>query len=409
MNSTHASQSGNEPTKDGRSTQAQLTTLFGIFSREGPPLRVKKNKQAEHGMTLIGLIGVMAVLAILAAVLVPALLRTMDRIAGDRESASLKALAASLEASILRHRYIPSHTNWAQVVATERGVNLTDVTVNLRRQPRVFLIDPALQIGSRVAGEDFQQDTIGSVIFDGGGRVIPPIKPRMILLSSIGVPLPAGITTGVPASTNDFDGIWNSADGALPAGSLWSGWSGAKDLRVQRVNLSPLFVHVVLTTYASDGDGLFAIDSGSSTNAPANNMGRDSYFIQSSVLNLRTHTNSLDTQHILTRDISFVYQQNIWRASIGGLGFAGGMDIGTVVDRFLRAPNNPNAADPANQQLKVVQKFSDYMKAYQNWEASGFTDNSLRTIAVNAQTAMMNTVQGLYKSPSYTPPEVPCP
>jgi type II secretory pathway pseudopilin PulG len=352
-------------------------------------------------MTLIGLIGVMAVLAILGAVLVPALIRMMDRIAGDRESASLKALADSLESSILRNRYIPSHTNWAQVVATERGVNLTDVTTNLRRQPRVFLIDPALQIGSRVAGQDFQQDTIGSVI--------APINPRMVILSSIGVPLPAGITNGVPASTNDFEGIWNSVAGTLPAGSAWSGWSGASDLRVQRVNLSPLFVHVVLTTYASTDDGLFAIDSGSTTNAPADNIGRDSYFIQNSVLSLLSHTNSLDTQHILTRDISFVYQEDIWRASIGGLGFAGGMDIGTVVDRFLRAPNNPNADDPPNQQLAVVQTFSDYMKAYQNWEASGFTDNGLLSIADDAQDAMMDAAQGLYKDPGNTPPEVPCP
>ncbi|HVR35839.1 MAG TPA: type II secretion system protein [Methylomirabilota bacterium] len=365
--------------------------------------------RAAHGMTLIGLIGVMAVLAILGAVLVPAFIRMMDRIAGDRESASLKALADSLESSILRNRYIPSHTNWAQVVATERGVNLTDVTTNLRRQPRVFLIDPALQIGSRVAGEDFLQDTIGSVIFDSDGRVIPPIKPRMILLSSIGVSLPAGVTTGVPASTDDFDGIWNSVDGELPAGSLWSGWSGASDLRVQRVNLSPLFAHVVLTTYASDGDGLFSIDSGSTTNAPENSIGWDTYFIQNSVLNLLSWTNTLDTQHIVTRDISFVYQQNIWRASIGGLGFAGGMDIGAVVDRFLRAPNNPEAVDPANQQFDVVQSFSDYMKAYQDWEASGFTDNTLLGIAEDAQVAMMAAVQGLYKSPNNEPPEVPCP
>lgn len=373
------------------------------------PAGNRGSARAAHGMTLIGLIGVMAVLAILAAVLVPALLRMMDRIAGDRESASLKALADSLESSILRNRYIPSHTNWAQVVATERGVNLTDVTTNLRRQPRVFLIDPALQIGSRVAGEDFLQDTTGSVIFDSDGRVIPPINPRMVILSSIGVPLPAGITTGVPASSNDFEGIWNSVDGTLPAGSAWSGWSGASDLRVQRVNLSPLFVHVVLTTYVSTEDGKFAIDAGWTNNAPADSIGRDTYFIQNSVLSLVTHTNTLDTQHILTRDISFVYQQDIWRASIGGLGVAGGMDIGTVVDRFLRAPHNLNAAEGTNQQLRVVQTFSDYMKAYQNWEASGFTDNTLLGIAEDAQVAMMNAAQGLYKSPNFTPDEVPCP
>jgi hypothetical protein len=50
------------------------------------------------------------------------------------------------------------------------------------------------------------------------------------------------------------------------------------------------------------------------------------------------------------------------------------------------------------------------MKAYQNWEASGFTDNALLSIADAAQVAMMDAAQGLYKSPTYTPPEgAPCP
>jgi type II secretory pathway pseudopilin PulG len=369
-------------------------------------------------MTLIEIVGVMVVLVILASILVPALLRKMDQVAGDQESASLKALGDALQSSILRHRYIPSPTNWAQTVAIERGVNLSDVTTNLRRQPRVLLIDPALQIGSRVAGQDYLQDNIGSVIVDGSGRVIPPISPRILLLSSIGVPLPGGVTTGVPASSSDFDGIWNAADGALPAGGLWAGWRGAQDLKVQRVNLSSLFVHVVLTSYASYDassnrvEGKYSIDGSALTNAwdtTVNPFGRDSYFLQNSALNLFSYTNSLDTQQILTRDISFVYQQLVWRASIEGLGFAGGMDIGTIVDRFLRAHNNPRATSPASQQLNIVNAMMDYMQAYQNWEAVGFGNKPERTTALNMQDAMMLAVQGLYKDPGNDPPEVACP
>jgi len=365
--------------------------------------------QPEAGMNLIALLGIMAVLVILAAVLAPSFIRKLDQIASDAEVASLKALGEALESSILRNRYIPTFTNWAQVAAAERGVNLSEVTTNLRRQPRVLWVDPALQIGGSTAGQDYLQDVTGSFITDASGRVVPPRNARMILLSSIGTPLPAGVTNGVPASTNDFDGVWNAANGTLPAGTLWAGWSGARDLRIQRINLAPLFVHVVLTTYASDGEGLFSIDGGAVTNAPATIFGRDAYYIRNSVLRLFTHTNSLDTVQILTRSVSFVYQNNVWRGTIEGLGTVSGMDLGTIVDRFLRAEHNPRALGGTNQQYNVVQSFRAYIQAYLAWEAAGFGNNSLRDTVVLRQAQMMNEVQGLYKNPNYDPPEVACP
>jgi hypothetical protein len=360
-------------------------------------------------MTLIQLIGVLAILAILAGVVVPLSLRKLDQIASDKETAELKALGEAFVASVMRNRYVPCHTNWAQAIASERGVNLTDVTSNLRRQPRVFLVDPALRIGTRVAGQDYSQDSAGSVITNASGHVIPPINPRMILLSSIGVPLPAGITNGVPASTNDFNAIWNVADGALPGGGLWTGWAGARDLKIQRINLSGAFVHITLSSYLSDTNGIYVIAGSTPLEAPTPPVpGRDAYFIQSSVLELRTHTNTLDTLQILNRDISYVYWQNVWRTDLGG-GFIGGLDIGTIVDRFLRAPHNPVAQNTTNQQVIVVQAMMEYMQAYQDWEAVGFGNNAWRTAALAKQDAMMDAVQGLYKHPSYSPPEVICP
>src|SRR5580765_4859035 len=107
----------------------------------------------RHAFTLIELIGVLAVLAILAAVLVPALIRQMDKLAGDQESAALKSFGDALQQSIMRltpahptNHYIPSHTDWASTVATELGVDVVNVTTNSRRQPRFFLIDPNLNI-----------------------------------------------------------------------------------------------------------------------------------------------------------------------------------------------------------------------------------------------------------------------
>src|SRR5437016_3062066 len=63
--------------------------------------------QAQRAFSLIELIGVLAVIAILAAVLVPALIRQLDKIAGDQESAALKSFGGALQASIMR--LTPAH------------------------------------------------------------------------------------------------------------------------------------------------------------------------------------------------------------------------------------------------------------------------------------------------------------
>src|ERR1051326_1431853 len=65
-----------------------------------PTLPLLRRSASGRAFSLIELIGVLAVIAILAAALVPALIRQMDRIAGEQESAALKSFSDSLQQSI---------------------------------------------------------------------------------------------------------------------------------------------------------------------------------------------------------------------------------------------------------------------------------------------------------------------
>ena len=156
------------------------------------------NQKPLRSFSLIELIGVLTVIAILAAVLAPSLIRQMDRIAGEQESAALRSLSDALQQSIMRKCYIPDASDWATNIAAELGVDLADVTINSRRQPRFFLIDPALRIGNNNPGLlPYNQAGWGSVVTNNGGVIVPPLSARLVILTSIGRALPAGLTNGV--------------------------------------------------------------------------------------------------------------------------------------------------------------------------------------------------------------------
>jgi hypothetical protein len=363
--------------------------------------------------------------------MVPSLIRQMDRIAGDQESAALKSLSDALHQSIMRNRYIPGASDWATNIATELGVGVANVTTNLRRQPRFFLIDPALRVGNNNSGLPYTQSAwvnqtnSASVITNGSGVRVAPLSPRLMILSSISRPLPTNIVSGVPTAA-DFNNTWDSADRSVPSAPAFAGWTGSgDDLNIQRVNLSPLFVRLILTTNVSES-AYYSINSTNTAdkyNVPG--TVRDGYFIRNSVLYLYTQgRTNIDSQQILTRDTSFVYEQNVWRSSLtGGSFLAGSLDLGSIVDKYLESPENTNAANTTvtnsirwtgiTQQSVVVSNMIAYMQAYTNWAGAGFPNNGLKTTAISAQASMKTAVQGQYQkgggSTDYIPHPTDCP
>jgi prepilin-type N-terminal cleavage/methylation domain-containing protein len=394
----------------GRADRSQRTPKWaaslGVLAAEGASqcsLGGCAPRRSQRAFSLIEMIGVLAVIAILATALAPSFVRQMDKTAGDQESAALKSFGDALQQSIMRYRYIPSDADWASLVATESGVDTAAVTMNPRSQPRVFLIDPNLSIAG-VAGLPYTQTNTGSVS--------KPVSPRVMILSSVGTPLPA-----VPATVANFTNIWNVADGMVPtAAPAFAGWNGSgNDLKIQRVDLSPLFVRLQLGWVASSHTWpSYSIDAATSlavTNASADWPG---YFIQNSILSLYNHGGELDSQQILIRDNTFVYDQDTWRGSIGGEFFLGGVDIASAVNRYLAAYPNVRAQNGANQQAVVVQSMITFMDRYSDWAAAGFPYNSSPvpesySALVSAQDAMKTAVQRQYiQSGGYDPIQVNC-
>ncbi len=359
-------------------------------------------RAGSRAFTLLEVIGVLVILAVLAGFLVPVMLRHLDRVASRQEIHALQTLSDALQQGICRTRHIPNQADWPAFIATQAGLDLGAVTNNVRKHPRVFLLDPSRWFSANMS---YTQTSIGTPDY--------PANARVMLVSSLGKDLP--LTSGMPLDA-DFQALWDTPPGTVPNTGAWAGWKGdPDDVKIQRVNLSPLFVRLVLSTYTSATNGQYAIEPSSTNLVPSGN-GLAGYFLKGSVLRLFSGPpgTRLDSSQVLNEDTSFVYEGGTWKRSIQGRITLGVGDVSGIVAAFLASTPNLNAQHGTNQQALVVQTMADYMGNYNAWAATSFTNTSLRDYLLKTnQPAMMSAVQGLYGKiggTSYYPSNgIPCP
>jgi type II secretory pathway pseudopilin PulG len=384
---------------------------------------------------MIEMIGVLAVLAILATIIISATPRQLDVVATNLESTNLVNYANALQNSILRNRYIPGTNDMAQVIATELGMDVKDVNINGRYNQRAFLSDPDMQFYTNGAFLDsthlvtrgpWQQNIGGAFLVPpgatatyGGGSNNPPQKVRLMIVSSLTKGLPGTLAT---LNANDFNQVWATTDDGLPNVSVFSGYGfGVDDLKVQRIDLSPLFVHLILYNYnyPASSVGQFTIDPdrvGAIINTvPNGQYGIDTYFLRSTVLGLLKSTSAggtLDANQILNRDTSFAYALDTWRSSIN---LGEGVDpkaalfgnaLWAVAQVFQSSPANSLAVVNFGKQVTppiVVTNIWMFMSNYVYWASNGFPSGAISNSVKNSQDVMVSNFFGLCGSDKWRP------
>ena len=370
-----------------------------------PPTSARHNQSAT-AMTLVEVIGVLGITAILAGVLIPVAFRILDRIAREKEAATLRTLGDAFQMSIMKTRSIPAQAGLSQFIATNSGIDLNSVARNLRNRTRMLVFDKGSTWFS--ANLPYSQSVVGSTAI--------PDNPRVMLLSSIAGELPFA-----DLDANQFDSLWKTTEGTLPAWFTGDPY----DVQIQRVNLASLFVNLLVSTYkpGTNGNGYFGFEGKAPILQAPSGAGTNAYYLRGTALNLRTSTDTNTPPaltQILQEDSSFVFENNVWQSSIvGPIAAPGTGDLTDIVDAFLKAYPNPNSRlyatnAPRTQQVQVVYTMRNFMSNYSYWANAGFGTPLKNALGLDAkQAAMMDAVQGLYSvNAQYTnlpPPNMTAP
>ena len=314
------------------------------------------------------LLGVIALVIILSLILVPVLIKKLDRVALEKEDAFLLKMSESFRNSVIRTRVIPGAEDFFQTLSDEMGLHTQELTENPKGQTRVLVIDPDLRMGVNTNQVlPYVQTIAGS---------IEPISPRLLILSTLGAAFPANMTNGVASSTSVFDELWALNEGTIP--NTWTQWNNGQgdDLRVQRIHLADLFIPIVLNNDANTL-GQYSIDSLTTHTMPSTPPRTvETYYITDSVLGLHDANGNLEAYEVIYQPDSYVFEMGIWRSRFQGVdaGYPGGFNLQVVADLFLNAPWNSNAksnGDPATPP-KIIAAMESYMTEYILWGDAGF-------------------------------------
>lgn len=278
------------------------------------PIARRSRVGRAAGFTLLELIGVLALMAMLAAVLAPATARRFQRVRAEKESHALATLGNGLVRVAREKQSIPGSQSWVPELALHLGWSPDEVLYVDRQNgtnTRVLLVHPGFTPGDASAA--------GALWSHNGGSVSTVTNARLLLLSSLRPNLSLPVTSGVAASAQSFEALWNWSlnpeTRAAPMGwpASWSGQGAA--LRLHRINFQPEFKRVTLsnlqypevTPALQWNAGLLTPLTGSAV--------FETWCLQGTSLRLFQHQPAggvLQLSHTVLDAVNFIYASNRW-------------------------------------------------------------------------------------------------
>jgi len=373
-------------------------TAHGWLSSSDPA------RPGAGGFSMVELLAVLCVLAILGAAVAPSLLRALEAESKRREAQALSSISRGLREYVLQARQVPALAVLAGHVAQILGWPIQSVQTNAFGQARLFLYDPDLRIGSTTASTlPYTQGTLGASNVAGA---------RFMAISSLNSPLPAILTQPGTNAAAVFAGIWEAPDETAPAGWTWGGkWD---DIKIQRLNLAPLFTQVVLNNETAQM-GRYSID-GTNTHVALPSNPFAAHFIARTALGLHDHLGGLQAIQVVpdvtagTNNLayafapSYVYELGIWRGRL----FMGipppsrsGQDLQAAYEIFISVPPNVYKVGGVNQSSLTWSMYL-FMSNYVVWANSGFSAGA-RSAVVASQSSLSSQLSTYCNKKAHAP------
>lgn len=307
--------------------------------------------RACSAFSLLEMIGVLAVIAVLASAMLPAAIKRIDLHTRDEEVLKLGAISNALTQWVLRGKSVPDYSAWSNNAASYGPMAVSQVAANSRRFNRIYYAQ----------GAPYVQTPAGLTLFPGNCRAV-------VVSVLGGHPLNPGVNCPNPStiSPDEFQYLWGLADGTRPTTNGWA-WNGkGDDALIQRIDYAPLFHQLVLVN-RDPSDTSFTIDD-SSRSLPALTPSRAAYYLDGTVIGLCLTNGTVANRYILKRDISFVFEQGVWRCMIAATpsNDQRATDFATQAKTFMAAALNGNNFKGANQQGVVTTMYT-FMVTYAFW------------------------------------------
>lgn len=334
-----------------------------------------------RGFSLIELLGAIATLAILIVALLPPLLAWKNRAMREQEETRLQAIEEAVKHAVRTTQRIPGPANFATAIAPLLRCR-EDEVLRGPHSRRLVVFDDTFRVGTNGgARPPYVQGSLGS---------IPPVNPRLMVLSSLNAPLPAGLSNGFLDGAT-FSNLWESTPGTVPVGWAWTG--SDDDLRIRRIQLADLFIHLVLNNPGSS-TGHYSFNASFTNPVPGALL--DTQVMAGTRIGLHATDRTLQAIEILDEPMSRSFVYGAWRSPSSGASpgwyletHIRGCDLQAAHDAFIHATPNPrNTTTPSD----VINGLVNLMQGYLDYVDSGWSVPSRQALdnAAAACKALMN-------------------